>query len=109
LQRIFDHIFFFYFTGSTEIFTYSTSTAVRASFLAAGFHVAQGIPTGPKVQTTVALTEGALPWRGPFLLGKEWLDRWERSDARWPLTLSEGQEAEMLARVKNHPQFRGIH
>jgi len=108
LQRIFEHSSDRQGPGATEIFTYSTSTAVRASMLAAGFHVAQGIPTGPKVQTTVAFTEGAMPWRGPFLLGQEWLDKWERSDARWPLTLSTEQESEMLERVRCHPQFRGM-
>ncbi len=107
LQEIFEHTKDRKNPGATEFFTYSTSTAVRASFLAAGFHVAQGAATGPKVQTTVALTEGALPWRKASLLGHDWLERWERSGARYPLTLSGEQEPEMLERVRNHPQFHG--
>src|SRR5690606_7571124 len=67
---------------STELFTYSGSTAVRATLLAAGFHVAKGAPTGPKAETTIALT-GEIS-TGRELLGAEWLSRWERSDARLP-------------------------
>jgi tRNA U34 5-methylaminomethyl-2-thiouridine-forming methyltransferase MnmC len=40
-----------------ELFTYSASTAVRSAMLAAGFHVARGVP-GPK-ETTIALTTWA--------------------------------------------------
>jgi queuine tRNA-ribosyltransferase len=91
---------------ATELFTYSTSTAVRASLLAAGFWVAQGQATGPKVQTTVALTAGALAWRRESLLGREWFDRWERSGAQWPLSLSGENKEQFLERVRMHPQFQ---
>jgi len=109
LKRIFDHAAERETPGATEFFTYSASTAVRASFLAAGFHVAQGQATGFKGQTTVALTEGALPWRRDTLLGKEWLERWERSDARFPLSLSGENETDLLEKVRLHPQFVTIH
>jgi len=105
LQRIFEHAKDRAVPGATEIFTYSTSTAVRASLLASGFHVAQGAATGPKVQTTVALNEGALPWRRESLLGQEWFERWERSGAQWPLSLTGENQADLLERVRNHPQF----
>jgi queuine tRNA-ribosyltransferase len=105
LERLFEHAKDRADPGACELFTYSTSTAVRASLLAAGFYVAQGQATGPKVQTTVALTRGALPWRASTLLGKEWLDRWERSGARWPLSLSGENQVEFLERVRAHPQF----
>jgi queuine tRNA-ribosyltransferase len=110
LQRIFDHSADRQGPGTfaTEFFTYSTSTAVRASFLAAGFHVAQGQSTGHKLQTTIALTEGALPWRTESLLGQDWFNTWHRSDSAYPLTLSGEQEPEMLERVRNHPQFAGM-
>lgn len=91
--------------AGTELFTYSASTAVRASLLAAGFFVARGAPTGPKGETTIACTEPALAWRRPDLLGPEWLGRWERSDARYPLTLSENADEEALLRVRGHKQF----
>ena len=53
----------------------------------------------------MALTEGALAWRKESLLGRDWLERWERSGARYPFTLSGEQEPEMLERVRKHPQF----
>lgn len=88
-----------------ELFTYSASTAVRATLLAAGFYVARGAPTGPKGDTTIACTYPALAWRKGQLLGRDWLERWERSSSRFPLNLSETQEQELLERVRNHPQF----
>lgn len=89
-------------SAGTELFTYSSSTAVRSTLLAAGFFVSQGAPTGPKGSTTIASTRPALSWRAPQLLGKDWLDRWERSDAQKPLTLREGC---FLERIRSHPQF----
>ncbi|MGE3262364.1 MAG: tRNA guanosine(34) transglycosylase Tgt [Bacteriovoracia bacterium] len=103
LEKIFAHIG----DQAAEVFTYSSSTSVRAAFLAAGFHVAKGIPTGPKGETTIALNRAALPGRKDQLLGREWLERWERSDARWPLSLDEKKEDKMLERVRSHPQFAG--
>lgn len=88
-----------------ELFTYSSSTAVRASLLAAGFFVARGAPTGPKGETTIACTQPALAWRKSQLLDSEWLAKWKRSDARWPLTLSENPDEEALERVSAHRQF----
>lgn len=85
-----------------EIFTYSSSTAVRASFLASGFYVARGESTGPKGETTIALTEKALPLRSSQLLGQEWLEKWERSDAKLPIGLEENFDLEIIRR---HQQF----
>ncbi|MCA1480937.1 MnmC family methyltransferase, partial [Bradyrhizobium sp. NBAIM08] len=65
------------------LFTYSTSTAVRAALLAAGWHVARGAGTGVKTETTIALTPAAAP--GPWpRLGASWLARWERSHVQYP-------------------------
>jgi queuine tRNA-ribosyltransferase len=69
--------------GAVELFTYSNSTAVRAALLVAGFLVARGIGTGPKSETTIALTPRASDRAHP-LLGPEWLARWERSHVRQP-------------------------
>jgi hypothetical protein len=38
---------------SADFFTYSSSTAVRAALLAAGFYVAKGRATGPRPETTM--------------------------------------------------------
>lgn len=89
-----------------ELFTYSASTSVRAALLGAGFYVARGAPTGPKGDTTIALTYPALSGREAQLLGDEWLERWERSDARWPLSMSGERTDEQLALIRNHPQFQ---
>ena len=40
----------------TEIFTYTCSTAVRSTMLAAGLYVAKGRATGAKNETTVGLS-----------------------------------------------------
>jgi queuine tRNA-ribosyltransferase len=42
-----------------RLFTYSRSSAVRMNMKAAGFHIARGQATGPKEETTVALTAAA--------------------------------------------------
>jgi len=46
--EIFSRIFQHCEPKSTELYTYSASTAVRVALLAAGFFVAEGIGTGPK-------------------------------------------------------------
>ncbi|MDB6069537.1 MAG: tgt 2, partial [Verrucomicrobiales bacterium] len=62
-QKLFNHV------GGhpCSLFTYSTSTAVRVALLAAGWHVARGIGTGVKTETTVALTPPASPGGWPLL------------------------------------------
>lgn len=89
----------------TELFTYSTSTAVRAALLAAGFQVAQGRSSGVKKETTVALTPGySQPCRYP-LLTRDWLQKWSRSHAQFPEGLTESERAEFEKRIRMHPQF----
>ncbi len=99
-----------YFKGAdTQLFTYSTSTAVRAALLSAGFFVANGVGTGPKESTTVAYnsaTAHAAQSSAPPLLGPEWLERWHRSGAKYPRGLADEAQAEFGARIENHGQFR---
>jgi queuine tRNA-ribosyltransferase len=81
------------------LFTYSSSTAIRARLLAAGFYVGRGRGTGAKGETTIALNQAALAsFPGDYLLGLEWLEKWRRSDAR------ELAGVEDL-RIRSHPQF----
>ena len=87
----------------TELFTYSASTAVRSTLLAAGFYLAKGQSTGVKSETTIACTAGALPFRHQQMLTQEWWHRWQRSDAREPIA-SEGCSA-LYDKAKSHPQF----
>ena len=101
-----------YFKGAdTALYTYSTSTAVRAALLAAGFVVGNGIGTGPKEATTVAFTSAAAHARhpnAPALLGPEWLQRWHRSGSRFPRGLSENDQPGFCEKIENHPQFVGL-
>lgn len=103
LQKIFSHVDHSH--RATELFTYSASTAVRASFLSAGFFVAKGKSTGPKGETTIALTKPALPWREADLLNSEWLERWERSEAKLPFTIGTHEQESLLNKIRKHKQF----
>ncbi len=95
-----------------ELCTYSASTAVRAALLWAGFWVAEGVGTGPKATTTLAFTTehgepipfGRAPDTIPWL-SDVWLQRWRRSDAKYPPTLSEAQKIEFARRIESHRQF----
>ena len=87
---------------STELYTYSASTAVRAALLSAGFCVGRGIAMGPKEETTVAFATRA---RARDLLGSEWLARWERSQAQYPEKMSESDRARFAAAIRGHAQF----
>ena len=91
---------------AVELFTYSYSTSVRAAMLAAGFFVAKGVGTGPKTETTIALSPcaAALPHRRE-LLGREWLGKWGRSDAQTPFGATPGEQR-WHDLVSSHPQFQ---
>jgi queuine tRNA-ribosyltransferase len=96
------------FSGrAAELFTYTYSTSVRAAMLAAGFHVAKGRATGPKGETTIALSPAAAAGPHPHeLLGRDWLAKWQRSDARVPFG-SNPDDASWSDAVSKHPQFNG--
>ena len=73
--------------------------------LAAGFAVAQGQATGPKSETTVALTEKARKQEPEWtLLGDAWLQRWGRSDAKAPFGVDPADTSWERA-ILQHPQF----
>jgi queuine tRNA-ribosyltransferase len=93
----------------TELFTYSASTMVRTALLGAGFVVARGAPTGGKPETTLAMTPAAAlhaATRGREVLGADWLDRWRRSDARFPIDVSIAGQAALAERITALAQFR---
>jgi queuine tRNA-ribosyltransferase len=95
----------------TELFTYSAATSVRAALLAAGFFVAKGAPTGTKKETTIAMTPAAAlsaAKRGRQFLGEIWLDRWRRSDTRFPIDVPEAGQSGFAERILNHPQFQQL-
>ncbi|TGN08119.1 tRNA guanosine(34) transglycosylase Tgt [Leptospira ilyithenensis] len=91
---------------TVSLYTYSAATGVRAALLSVGFWVGRGVGSGPKSETTIAYSkcpEGIEEKEG--LLGKEWLGRWERSDARYPAELSNENKADWDNRILIHPQF----
>jgi len=91
---------------ATEIFTYTYSTRIRAAMLAAGFYVAKGRATGPKAETTIALSPlAATQPHNHELLGAEWLNKWQRSDAKIPCGAEE-QDTAWEKSILEHPQFR---
>jgi queuine tRNA-ribosyltransferase len=105
---VFARIFNRCLAKSAELYTYSASTAVRVAFLTAGFFVAQGTGTGPKSETTIAFTteDGHADHPlSPRLLGKEWLARWRRSGARFPVLISNEDKLQLEKRIESHPQF----
>ena len=92
---------------STQLFTYSRSTQVRACLLAAGFFVASGRSTGAKAETTIAMTALAVEAEGHdhSLLDGEWLARWKRSAAQFPADLEAGTRDDFAAKILGHRQF----
>lgn len=96
------------------LMTYSRSTAVRAAMLAAGFFVGRGVAAGPKPETTIAATclSELNRCKRPGL-GPEWLDRWTRSQAKYPADIKHGSdsisdsisEAEFEGLIRRHPQL----
>jgi queuine tRNA-ribosyltransferase len=81
---------------ATELYTYSSSTSVRAALLQAGFFVARGLGVGPKEETTIAANRSDLLKN---ILGAEWLERWKKSASRLP-----SHETIM----QTHPQFQNL-
>jgi queuine tRNA-ribosyltransferase len=90
-----------------ELFTYTCSTASRVAMLAAGFYVAQGLSTGDKTETTIALTAEALR-PDHSLLGPAWLAKWHRSTARFPADLPIEEHSQWQKVIVEHPQFQGL-
>ncbi len=64
----------------------SASTAERVALLSAGFFVAQGIGTGPKIETTIAFSE-------------------RESEAKFPATIGDYQKARFADAIEGHRQF----
>ena len=98
-RRVFAHC-----TRPAELLTYTSSTAVRTSLLAAGFHVAHG--TGLTSETTIALSAAAPAFGRHRLLDHAWLARRARSTARFAADIPAGEHDAVDALIANHPQFR---
>jgi queuine tRNA-ribosyltransferase len=94
---------------AAELFTYSCSTANRVALLAAGFHVARGRSAGEKLETTIALTPAASQApssRRHDLLTADWLEKWNRSGAKFPGEIQEHQHGAFEQVIREHAQFQ---
>ena len=87
-----------------ELFTYSASTSFRATLLSVGFFVGRGVGTGPKSETTIAtnLRRQDAHYR---LMDQEWLKRWTKSSAKYPLDLAEDGQSAFEQTILKHPQW----
>jgi queuine tRNA-ribosyltransferase len=93
---------------AVELFTYTSSTAIRAALLAAGFYVARGCGVGDRAETTIALTpaaQAATSGSRYQLLASEWIGRWERSDAKLPAEMAGHASSVFERAVREHRQF----
>ncbi len=94
---------------AAELFTYTISTAARVAMLAAGFYVAKGRSTGPKVETTIALTPKAVRSGGENphdLLSTDWLEKWTRSRAKYPPEIGTHEHPSFEKMILEHGQFQ---
>ena len=94
---------------AVELFTYTCSTSARVALLAAGFYVAKGRNAGEKEETTIALTPEAAGTRfknGHDLLSSHWLEKWNRSGAKFPAELPAQERAPFERLIRAHEQFQ---
>ncbi len=93
-------------SGPLEALTYTASTAIRSSLLAAGFHVARGVPSGPKEETTIAFLPGpGADFSSHHLLGADWLARRSRSTAPFGADVPAELRPELEHAIASHAQF----
>ncbi len=84
------------------LYTYSQATPIRTALLLAGYFVGQGSATGLKSETTEAATDIAL-LKSP--LGARWLERWNRSESKYPFDCTAAEEPKIMQLVLGHSQF----
>src|SRR4029079_19457969 len=88
--------------------TYSCSTANRVAQLAAGFYVARGRNAGEKIETTIVLTPAAVSAPCAIrreLLSTDWLEKWNRSRAKFPEEITADERVSFERLIVEHPQF----
>lgn len=102
----FKALFEFWKNKKVSLFTYTTSTLIRACLVYAGFYVGAGFGTGPKNSTTKAYNY--MPEDISDLLGEEWLSRWKRSGSKFPEFFDDIQKNIFSEAIVSHPQFANI-
>jgi queuine tRNA-ribosyltransferase len=98
-------LLFAHLARPAELITFSSSTAIRSSLLAAGFHVARGVASGPRDETTIAFALGDRDQAPHRLLGRDWLDRRSRSSARFGADITPDLHEAVDQLVLGHAQF----
>jgi queuine tRNA-ribosyltransferase len=96
---------------AAALFTYTCSTANRAALLAAGFYVARGRNAGEKAETTIALTPDAFHTplsHGREMLSLAWLEKWNRSAAKFPNDIKDDQRSSFEKLIRQHEQFQNL-
>lgn len=97
--------------------TFSSSTAVRAALLGAGYFVFNTPGTGKRLEATVAVNRAE--WllyksgdsKGEYghltPLGEDWLGRWHRSSSKLPSDIMTENAATFEQSIIGHEQFKG--
>jgi len=88
-----------------SLFTYSSSTMVRAALLASGFFVSPGTGSGPKAETTIAFTKKGIFSDNMKMLDHQWLRRFERSTSKFKEDSPNEEKEEIYDKVTSHVQF----
>jgi queuine tRNA-ribosyltransferase len=101
----FNKIYQYISSGAVTVVTYSTSTAVRAALLVAGFWVGYGRGIGTRPESTVAFTRPQQGEATTRLLGAAWYARWQRSSSQHPYDIEGLDIAPFQERVSTHSQF----
>jgi queuine tRNA-ribosyltransferase len=100
-RKLFAHV-----ARPAEVFTFTSSTPVRSSLLAAGFHVARGVGSGPRDETTIAIALEPGEAAPHVLLGRDWLARRSRSSAPFGADIAPELQPEIEQLIVGHAQFR---
>jgi queuine tRNA-ribosyltransferase len=90
---------------STILITYSTSTAIRAALLVAGFWVGKGRGIGSRPESTCAGTPDIGGLESVSLLDLMWIERWKRSSAQYPADVQAAENVLFAEILLSHPQF----
>jgi queuine tRNA-ribosyltransferase len=100
--QTFKKLFSFINSKNCSLYNYTASTVIRARLILAGFFVAHGKASPPKQETTVAHTKKDPNKQN--LLGEEWLEKLERSDAK-NLIYANQDWSIIQKQLKSHSQF----
>ena len=88
--------------GETRLVTYSSSYAVRAGLLLAGFYVGEGPRPSSKIGTTLASTNFS---ELEYPLNPGWLARWRRERDPWPSLTPPQARKQLREALLEHPQW----